>query len=224
MWCPTCQADVAAELTPDQRRLLCARCHTEMALSATDPSRPGSIRVSDAERNARDLLARWSADSILEIAQPADADEIHSPVTIPVVEAPITVAPASSTVPSDDTPIPLRGRRRASSRVPPSPAPKPWLSTVAQFVAYGGIAGIAYGAALILWSHFGGPPHYAPTGWLLATVGQMLLFLGLVTLVAGSLERFSEQMERRFAELTERVEMHRRRRHRRADEVTSRAA
>jgi len=228
MWCPTCQADVAAELTPDQRRLLCARCHTELALSATDPTRPGSVRVSDAERTARDLLARWSADSIVDVVKPSEIHppEPQTPASIPVFELP---RPVSETSSQNGGGIEHRSsrRRRLPRTVAAQPLPKTWTSTMAQCVAYGGVAGITYGAALILWSHFGGPEHYAPSGWLLATVGQMLLFLGLVTLVAGHLERYSEQLDRRFGELAERLdraENHRRRKRRPADNVTARAA
>ena len=32
MWCPSCRADVAAELSTDNRRMLCARCQTELGI------------------------------------------------------------------------------------------------------------------------------------------------------------------------------------------------
>lgn len=63
MFCPHCRADVAAELSTDNRRLLCARCSTELGLAA-GLARPGSIprRSAEIQHEARDLLARWKAD------------------------------------------------------------------------------------------------------------------------------------------------------------------
>jgi hypothetical protein len=116
-----------------------------------------------------------------------------------------------------------RRRMRNALRVPvrqltepPASPPIPWIATAGHLMAYGGVGGLTFGAVLVLWSYFGGPAHFAPTGWLLTTVGQMLLFLGMVTLVAGSLERVAADMDRRyrqFAEQLDRLEaLHRRRR------------
>ena len=99
--------------------------------------------------------------------------------------------------------------------LPPPPA-LPWIATVGHLMAYGGVGGLTFGAVLVLWSYFGGPPHFAPTGWLMTTVGQMLLFLGVVTLVAGSLERLVADVDRRYrllaAQLDRLESMQRRRR------------
>lgn len=58
---------------------------------------------------------------------------------------------------------------------------------------------------MAVWSYFGGPASYAPTGWLLATAGQMLLFFGVVTLVSGGLEQTTEQVNKRIEQLGDHI-------------------
>lgn len=58
---------------------------------------------------------------------------------------------------------------------------------------------------MVVWSYFGGPANYAPTGWLLATAGQMLLFFGVVTLVSGGLEQTTEQVNKRIEQLGDHI-------------------
>ncbi|NDE18363.1 hypothetical protein EBZ80_25955, partial [bacterium] len=50
-----------------------------------------------------------------------------------------------------------------------------------------------------------GPAHYAATGWMLTTVGQMMLFLGVVTLISGGLEQTTAEVTRRIDRLGERL-------------------
>ena len=67
MWCAACRADVAAELSADNRRMLCARCQSELGTAAGAMDRtPSAVRSQDTERNARELLARWSTQHLLE--------------------------------------------------------------------------------------------------------------------------------------------------------------
>jgi predicted Zn finger-like uncharacterized protein len=80
-----------------------------------------------------------------------------------------------------------------------------WTSVVGQLVAYAGVALLTVGTTLIIWSYFGGPANYAPTGWLTTTAGQMLLFLGVVTLVSGGMEQTSEEVRTRIERLGERI-------------------
>ena len=70
-----------------------------------------------------------------------------------------------------------------------------------QLLAYAGVLGLTVGGAFVVWSYFGGPPGYAPTGWLLTTAGQMLLFLGIVTLIAGGMERTTHEVRTRIETL-----------------------
>lgn len=58
---------------------------------------------------------------------------------------------------------------------------------------------------MAVWSYFGGPASYAPTGWLMATAGQMLLFFGVVTLVSGGLEQTTEQVNKRIEQLGDHI-------------------
>ncbi|MEX1231348.1 MAG: hypothetical protein WEB58_13970 [Planctomycetaceae bacterium] len=64
-------------------------------------------------------------------------------------------------------------------------------SIFGQILAYLGVGVLTLGAGCVLWGYFGAAhyAHLAPTGWLITTAGQMLLFLGVVTLIAGGLEQ-----------------------------------
>lgn len=76
---------------------------------------------------------------------------------------------------------------------------------IGQILAYSGVLALTLGTALVIWGYFGGPPDYAPTGWLITTGGQMLLFLGVVTLVAGGLEQTNRDVRVRIESLGERL-------------------
>ena len=74
-----------------------------------------------------------------------------------------------------------------------------------QLCAYGGVGLLTCGTVLVLSGYFGRPTHYAPTGWLIAAVGQMLLFLGVVTLVSGGMEQTVDEVAWRIDYLAERI-------------------
>jgi hypothetical protein len=57
----------------------------------------------------------------------------------------------------------------------------------------------------VLWAYFGGPASYAPTGWLTTMAGQMILILGVVTLVSGGMEQTNEDVRVRIERLGERM-------------------
>lgn len=78
-------------------------------------------------------------------------------------------------------------------------------SMAGQLLAYGGVGLLTVGTALILWGYFGGPVQYAPTGWLVATVGQMILFLGVVTLISGGMQQTTHEVGQHVAHLGERL-------------------
>ena len=80
-----------------------------------------------------------------------------------------------------------------------------WSSLAGQFLAYSGVFVLTAGACMVMWSYFGGPANYAPTGWLLATAGQMLLLFGVVTLVSGGLEQTTEQVNQRIEQLGDHI-------------------
>jgi hypothetical protein len=74
-----------------------------------------------------------------------------------------------------------------------------------QLLAYAGVGVLTVGTALVLWGYFGGPADYAPTGWLVATAGQMLLFLGVVTLVSGGMQQTAHEVSARVQLLGNRM-------------------
>jgi hypothetical protein len=89
-----------------------------------------------------------------------------------------------------------------------------WGMAIGQVCAYFGIGLITCGTAAVLWGYFGGPSNYAPTGWLVTTIGQMFLFLGVVTLISHGMEQTSSEVATRIERLGERMirieDLHRR--------------
>lgn len=251
MWCPACRADVAAELSSDNRRYCCARCQTELGIAAGAVDRIVSPpRLLDTERNARELLARWSTQNLLEPAAssqmmptPPDArsagteaasissrsghriDAAHSMMSAPKGTFERGV-PQESNESAERKPRRKKLRRPESATSPeealpttasrhdelvraaiaePQPARTNWTSMAGQLCAYGGVGLLTCGTVLVLSGYFGGPLHYAPTGWLIAAVGQMLLFLGVVTLVSGGMEQTVDEVAWRIDYLAERI-------------------
>jgi hypothetical protein len=74
-----------------------------------------------------------------------------------------------------------------------------------QLLAYAGVGVLTIGTVLILWGHFGNVASYASTGWLVATGGQMLLFLGVVTLVSGGMQQTTQEVSQRVEYIGERI-------------------
>lgn len=83
--------------------------------------------------------------------------------------------------------------------------PTNWMGTLGQLLAYAGVLGLTAGTLLVVQSYFGGPSEYGPTGWLILTAGQMLLFLGVVTMVSSGMEQAADEMGRRVDRLGERL-------------------
>jgi hypothetical protein len=71
--------------------------------------------------------------------------------------------------------------------------------------AYLGIGLITCGTAVVVWGYFGGPAQYAPTGWLVTTIGQMFLFLGVVTLISSGMEQTAAEVASRMETLGARL-------------------
>lgn len=74
-----------------------------------------------------------------------------------------------------------------------------------QFLAYLGVLGLTIGTAIVIYGHFGGYSEYTPTGWLVTTVAQMLLFLGVINLVSGGIEQTNDDVSRRINSLSEQL-------------------
>lgn len=75
----------------------------------------------------------------------------------------------------------------------------------AQSLAYAGVLGLTGGGILIVWNGFGHPPIDGPTSWLVATGGQILLFLGVVTLISKGMEQTTEDISQQVRGLHERL-------------------
>ena len=274
MWCTSCRADVAAELSTDNRRMMCARCHTDIGIAAGASLQIASVpKTTEAERDARELLARWSAQNVLEPVSalkpipkslgqgehpqlpPSDLrfDTPKSLVPSPspqfltsVREQPVPVLSMSSSVahttstavpntPPTQTPV---NSVTTPAPTAANPTPKsdqhhlyepdqrpaanhdhlvreaihqtghrraPWFTLAGQLCAFAGVGLLTCGTVLVMWSYFGGPGRYMPTGWLIAAVGQMLLFLGVIALISSGLDQTSYEVGWRIDHLAEEV-------------------
>jgi hypothetical protein len=98
--------------------------------------------------------------------------------------------------PHFDVQVALRARQQQRTN---------WMALAGQLLAYGGVAVLAVGAALVVFGYFGERDDLAPTGWLVTTAGQMLLFLGIVTLVSGGMEQTSQEVTQRIEVLGEHI-------------------
>ncbi|MEO2018089.1 MAG: hypothetical protein ABGZ53_27365 [Fuerstiella sp.] len=74
-----------------------------------------------------------------------------------------------------------------------------------QFLAYAGVLGLTIGTAMVIYGHFGGYSDYTPTGWLVTTVAQMMLFLGVINLVSGGIEQTNDDVSQRINVLGEQL-------------------
>ncbi|APZ93962.1 hypothetical protein [Fuerstiella marisgermanici] len=78
-------------------------------------------------------------------------------------------------------------------------------SLTGQFLAYLGVLGLTIGTAMVIYGHFGGYSEYTPTGWLVTTVAQMMLFLGVINLVSGGIEQNNDDVSARINNLGEQL-------------------
>jgi hypothetical protein len=269
MWCPSCKAEVAAEVAADNRRVRCATCGSEIPV-------PTSFAGHAKTREARELLDRWASE------RQADAPPARSPLTAGRgasrslgaggvnLESDSAFASARSEgagprsraeVPQHESQGSSRRFDSAQSLSGPSSAETSrsdnvafasansssasqrmasrsdagrvyrvhgadltgpnfdvqgslletdrrktnWTYVLGQLLAYAGVALLTVGSTLVLWGYFGGPASYAPTGWLTTMAGQMILILGVVTLVSGGMEQTNEDVRVRIERLGERM-------------------
>jgi len=80
-----------------------------------------------------------------------------------------------------------------------------WSTFIGQVCAYGGVALLTCGSVLVVSSYYGGPPHYLPTGLLTAAVGQMILFLGVITLISSGMEQTVHEVSWRIDHLADEI-------------------
>jgi len=237
MWCARCQADVAAEASPDSQRLHCAACGSDLSdqLNRNEPPESGRSRKDPYE-----LLARWSGEKILDPfgpllgastpAMPVEEPSQHEPPSRPQppsgfrIDGPhrrpadpvyaVAAQASSGKIPTINPSRRARPQRRPRPErrldppqavtgphfplVPAEPSKTNWVAFAGQMFAYLGVGVLTIGTVLVLSGYFGGNPAHAPTGWLISTIGQMLLFLGVITLVSGGMEQTTQEVSRRI--------------------------
>lgn len=240
MWCAHCQAEVAAEVASDNRRVRCANCGSQLASG-------GSAAITDKTREARELLERWSSrPPLAAAAAPAPRVEQRTAEKPPVVPLSLDSLPksgagrpllrrddrhagifAAQPTADDATACWPEAPRPRTSATPPRSEPSPevhvpaphfgrqparvrqassggnWTSAFGQLLAYAGVLGLTVGTTLVLWGYFGSGAYqsYTPTGWLIATLGQMLMFLGVMTVVSGGMEQTRADVSRSIESL-----------------------
>ncbi|MEQ9406648.1 MAG: hypothetical protein RIK87_02940 [Fuerstiella sp.] len=86
-----------------------------------------------------------------------------------------------------------------------SPKRSNLTSLMGQVLAYLGVLGLTIGTAIVIYGHFGGYAEYTPTGWLVTTVAQMMLFLGVINLVSGGMEQNNDEVSARINHLGEQL-------------------
>lgn len=238
MWCDKCQADVAAMASPDNERLYCTACSSELPRPVSGASATAQPRTAAPLRKSlsdpRELLARWAREDALgslDLSAPVkrepavesrmqlrfDSGHPTIPPQAQFVErivrkgpsAPQTHLPAAAEMPARDvvihSPHPLTGPHFQPAPIPLADKSTRWVATVGQMCAYFGVGGLFVGTVLVLMGYFSGPISYATTGWLVTTAGQMLLFLGVITLVSGGMEQTTQEVARRIDTLGERL-------------------
>jgi hypothetical protein len=277
MWCPTCKAEVAAEVAADNRRVRCATCGGEIPV-------PAGFNGLAKTREARELLDRWASERQTEPAPArssstagrvvagssrspggagvsggggvnleADnaygssrADDIQAARgelsqqeppgasrrfdTAQTLAGPIGAEPVRGSGPGYASGTAGGSSPRAIPRVESGRVHRVhgsdfngpnfdiqgslletdrrktnWTYVLGQLLAYSGVALLTVGSTLVLWGYFGGPASYAPTGWLTTMAGQMILILGVVTLVSGGMEQTNEDVRVRIERLGERM-------------------
>jgi hypothetical protein len=260
MWCPSCRAEVAAEVAADNRRVRCATCGSEIPV-------PASFAGLGKTREARELLDRWASERQSEapptrpsrassgpnrsfagsggggVSLEADSETVgeESQTTSRRFDLPQTLAGPVAAEPNRGSGrgYATAGSATASQRVVSRAEARPvdsvrshridgpdfagpnfdiqgslletdrrktnWTYVLGQLLAYAGVALLTVGSTLVLWGYFGGPASYAPTGWLTTMAGQMLLILGVVTLVSGGMEQTNEDVRVRIERIGERI-------------------
>ena len=233
--CVSCRSKVqrltAPSLHPDIRRAreildrlsaaAAPTAATDGALNSTgEPASASEQTTEDEPVELDDVLAAVTSDLETD-DEPAAESTTPTPKQFRIDGSHPTADVARSHVGHDlDQPAnssPARARRNddphASLPAPhfdvqparPRPAAGRGETAWGQLLAYAGVAVLTIGTALVVWGYLGGPETYAPTGWLVATIGQMLLLLGVVTLVAGGMQQTTHEVSSRVAHLNGRV-------------------
>ena len=122
--------------------------------------------------------------------------------------------PTAAPQPPNPAPVP-GGHRVDAAHSTPAPhvpisvqqpkRPMKWVAVAGQCLAYIGVLGLMAGTCMVILGYFRGPETYAPTGWLITMAGQMLLFLGVVTLVSSGMEETTNTVADRIDRLNDKL-------------------
>lgn len=197
-------ADPSRKTLSDPRELL-ARWAREDALGSLDPTVP--VKREPTVESKKQLRFDVGHPTIPPQSQFVERIVHKAP------PAPHTHLAAAAAEPTDrpardvviHSPHSLHGPHFQPAPVPLADRSSKWMTLVGQLFAYFGVGGLFVGTVLVLMGYFSGPPSYATTGWLVTTAGQMLLFLGVITLVSGGMEQTTQEVARRIDTLGERL-------------------
>lgn len=158
---------------------------------AEPSSTPSGAGASTAAQSASAAGTRLRFDSSASIQQLAAAD--HSRVR---TEFPTSVRTLDQIYAGTPRPMSFEQQNIRRTNV---------TSMIGQTLSYLGVLGLTVGTSMVILGHFGGYADYTPTGWLVTTVAQMLLFLGVINLVSGGIEQNNEDVSRRISALGEQL-------------------
>ena len=187
MWCPKCQAEVAAEASASDWRLLCTACGTDVVRQPGGSELPPPASESTRPaRNPRELLAKWAeedASDPLGLPKPASA----LPPPSHADREPIPFRPAGS--PGRELWTVSSGELKGASGGNPGPVssnpPVASAATRARRPFHLASARPVYGdrarAVALADVDDSGSDRWLPL------VGQMFAYLGVVTLFVGSI-------------------------------------
>jgi len=220
---PSCETISAPVAAPNVVSSLAEPRVSDSAMS-TELDRLTSEILARVEKISRDTNANSKFMSDIptseSIAASTDADGVALPaspagIAVSAVELPHESTPSavtcrrdSSATPEPESPVVLPAApAQAMSRpvaAEGSASPSLWVGTarknlgvmglIGQGLSYSGILGITAGLSCVVLGTFGASSHFVPTGWLMATLGQMLLLLGVVTSVSIGMEQSAAEM------------------------------
>lgn len=167
-------------------------------------SRDGSARAASLDDAHQAPVARPDLSATQPTAsEPTASNSPTSGADTPAAIARRIDAPVLS-VPEPNHPTVAAMPHQQPSSASTSSRPQPWvaasrksgglMSQVGPGLSYVGILGITLGLSLVILGTYGASTNLAPTGWLIATLGQMLLLLGVVTSVSVGMEQTAADM------------------------------
>jgi len=157
--------------------------------------------ASKPTRDPRELLEKWAREDTLDVVLPVISAKIAPATSVPAkiyaAKRPEKTKPA--------TPVPPVTVAAPTDRPSFEPLPLSITARVGQGVAYFGVAVLSVGAGLVLLDYFGNQTGLAPYGWLATLAGQLLMFLGVVTLISAGLEQSGAETARQLTSLSDQL-------------------